>query len=222
MASQTVENYLKALLVLSNDAGEVSISELSKSLEVKTPTANSMVKKLSEKGLVSYEKYKPLSLTAEGKKSAALILRRHRLTEMFLVEKMGFGWEEVHDIAEQIEHIESPEFFERMDEILGSPTIDPHGSPIPDKNGTIVKKSYEKLSDCVEGESVRLSALTNSSLEFLQYLNSHHLSLGLILKILSVEAFDGSMEVSYRNQDRLSLSKTVCQNLLVEVVEVVD
>jgi DtxR family Mn-dependent transcriptional regulator len=141
MASQTEENYLKALFSLADEKGEISVSELSRILEVSMPTANSMVKNLHEQGLVHYEKYKPLSLTLKGKKEAALIIRKHRLTEMYLVEKMGFGWEKVHEIAEQIEHIKSTAFFDRMDELLGHPTIDPHGSPIPDKHGRVIWKS---------------------------------------------------------------------------------
>lgn len=129
------ENYLKGLFHLSDEAGEVGVNELSRHLGIKMPTVNSMVKKLAEKGLVHYETYKPLRLTPTGRKEAALIIRKHRLTEMFLVEKMGFGEEHIHAIAEQVEHIQSPEFFEKMDELLGFPTADPHGSPIPDKHG---------------------------------------------------------------------------------------
>ncbi len=216
MASQTEENYLKAMFTLSSTNGEINLSELSNMLEVSTPTANSMVKKLSEKGLVNYEKYKPLSLTAKGKKDAALIIRKHRLTEMYLVEKMGFGWEQVHEIAEQMEHIKSPQFFDRMDELMGHPTIDPHGSPIPDKNGKIEWKSYDKLSDCLAGDAVRLAALTQSSDDFLKYLNSRQLSLGLAIKVISVEPFDKSMVVSYDGHPGETLSKTVCEKLLVE------
>src|ERR1039457_2504409 len=140
MISLTEENYLKVLYNLSNEAGEVNVNEISKGLKIKMPTVTSMMKKLAEKKLVHYESYKPLRLTAMGKKEAGLIIRKHRLTEMFLVEKMGFGWEGVHDIAEQIEHIKSPEFFEKMDGLLGYPKIDPHGSPIPDKNGRMELK----------------------------------------------------------------------------------
>lgn len=216
MASQAEENYLKALFTLSDDTGEINISDLSNMLQVSIPTANSMVKNLYKKGLLNYEKYKPLSLTVKGKKEAALIIRKHRLTEMYLVEKMGFGWERVHEIAEQVEHIKSPDFFDRMDEILGHPTIDPHGSPIPDKNGKINWKSYQKLSDCKPGNSVKLSALTHSSEEFLKYLNSKKLSLGVTLLIQSVEKFDGSITVRYNKNQTEILSAVVCEKLLVE------
>lgn len=216
MASQTEENYLKTLFNLANHEGEVSVSDLSAMLQVSIPTANSMVKSLFEKGLVNYEKYKPLSLTTKGKKEAALIIRKHRLTEMYLVEKMGFGWEMVHEIAEQVEHIKSPAFFDRMDEILQHPTVDPHGSPIPDRNGKIEWKAYEKLSDCKPGEEVRLAALTNSSEDFLRYLNSKNLSLGVHLSVESVEKFDGSMTITYLQNPHQIFSALVCEKLLVE------
>ena len=120
MYSLVEENYLKALYLLSLDnEGEVSVNDLSKHLDIKMPTVTSMMKKLAKKGMVQYESYKPSRLSEEGDKVAALIIRKHRLTEMFLVEKMGFGWEEVHDIAEQIEHIQSPTFFAKMDALLG-------------------------------------------------------------------------------------------------------
>ncbi len=215
MASQTVENYLKALFSLAGDSGEVSVSDLSKYLEVSKPTAHSMVKKLHTEGLVKYEKYKPLSLTARGKKAAGLILRKHRLTEMYLVEKMGFGWEQVHEIAEQIEHIKSPLFFERMDEILGFPSHDPHGSPIPDKSGNVQYETYDKLSQCSPGDQVTLVALAHSSDELLDYLNKRNLRLGIELTVLDSESFDGSMSVE-TGINTYALSKLVCDALYVE------
>lgn len=218
MNSLAEENYLKALLNLSNDKGEVNVNELSKRLEIKMPTVTSMMKRLSSKKLVHYESYKPLRLTEKGKKEAAAIIRKHRLTEMFLVEKMGFGWEQVHDIAEQIEHIQSPEFFAKMDELLGYPKLDPHGSPIPDKNGKMVWQEYSKLSECKAGDTIKLSAVINTSAEFLKFLNSRELSLGLKLKIKSVEPFDNTMVVSYGKRLSETLSHTVCERLLVEKV----
>ncbi len=216
MNSLTEENYLKALFNLANENGEVNVNELSKSLAIKMPTVTSMMKKLSERKLVHYESYKPLRLTEKGKKEAGLIIRKHRLTEMFLVEKMKFGWEEVHDIAEQVEHIQSAAFFEKMEEHLGYPKIDPHGSPIPDKNGKMVWKEYSKLSDCKAGETVELAAVINTSSEFLKYLNSREMQLGLKMKITSVEAFDKSMVVSYAGHSTETLSHIVCERLLVE------
>lgn len=216
MHSLTEENYLKALFNLSNTKGEVSVNELSKRLEIKMPTVNSMMKKLADKKLVFYESYKPLRLTEKGKKEAGLVIRKHRLTEMFLVQKMGFGWEEVHEIAEQIEHLQSSLFFEKMDALLGYPTVDPHGSPIPDKSGKIDLKHYEKLSDCKAGETVILAAVIHTTDEFLKFLNSRELQLGLKMKIKSVEIFDGTMVVSYNKRSSETLSHTVCERLLVE------
>ena len=216
MLSPTEENYLKALFTIANAEGEVTVNELSKKLNIKMPTVNSMMKKLAEKGLVLYETYKPLKLTGAGKTEAALILRKHRLTEMYLVEKMGFGWEQVHDIAEQIEHLNSPEFFKKMDELLGYPKVDPHGSPIPDGSGKMKWAHYRKLSECKPGETVTLSAVTNSSDEFLKFLNSYDLQLGTQLKIKEVEAFDGTMTVSYGNKKTKALSKIAAEKLLIK------
>lgn len=216
MNSLAEENYLKALFNLSAETGVVNVNELSKHLDIKMPTVTSMMKKLASKNLVHYESYKPLKLTKEGKKRAAAIIRKHRLTEMFLVEKMGFGWEQVHDIAEQIEHIQSPLFFEKMDELLEYPKFDPHGSPIPDKDGNMDWKEYHKLSDCKPGEQVTLSAVINNSSEFLQFLNSRNLRLGLKLGIISVESFDKTMVIGYEDHAAETLSHTVCERLLVE------
>lgn len=216
MNSLTEENYLKALFNIANKDGEVSVAELSKSLELKMPTVTSMVKKLARKKLVHYESYKPLRLTEKGKKEAGLIIRKHRLTEMFLVDKMKLGWEDVHDIAEQIEHIQSPVFFEKMDEMLDFPKLDPHGSPIPDREGKVVWKYYNKLSDCEPGETVKLSAVINTSSEFLKFLNARDMRLGLKIKIKSKEPFDNSIVVSYGKRQSESLSNIACERLLVE------
>lgn len=201
--------------MLSSQKEEVNVNEISKKLEIKMPTVTSMVKKLASKDLVLYESYKPIRLTEKGLKEAALILRKHRLTEMFLVEKMGFGWEEVHEIAEQVEHIQSPEFFEKMDLILDFPKMDPHGSPIPDKDGNVEWKEYRKLGDCNVGETVTLAAVMHSSSEFLKLLNSRNLKLGSVVSILSKEPFDDSMVIKVGKQKALTLSQMVSARLLV-------
>lgn len=216
MISLTEENYLKGLFNLANERGEVNVKELSGVLGIKMPTVTSMMQKLATKKLVHYESYKPLRLTERGKKEAALIIRKHRLMEMFLVQKMGFGWEQVHEIAEQVEHIQSPAFFEKMDELLGYPKIDPHGSPIPDRNGKVEWKQYRKLSDCKEGDMVRLCAIVNSSEEFLKFLNSRDMKLGLEIRILSIEPFDKSMMLSYGGHKKEAVSHTVSEKLLVD------
>lgn len=216
MHTYTEENYLKALFNLSFEKGAVTVQELSKELQIKMPSVNSMVKKLADKKLVQYESYKPLKLTPAGKTAAGLIIRKHRLTEMYLVQKMGFGWEQVHTIAEHIEHLQSPLFFEKIDELLGYPNVDPHGSPIPDKDGNVQWIQYKKLSDCKKGDKVKLAAVTNSTDEFLKFLNSRNLYLGLVVTIKAIESFDKSMQVSYGKSSHEMISITVAEKLLTE------
>ncbi len=215
MNSLTEENYLKALYHLVNDNDEVSVNDLSRQLNIKMPSVNSMIKKFADKKWVKYESYKPIKLTESGKKEASLIVRKHRLTEMFLVEKMGFGWENVHEIAEQLEHIHSEVFFDKMDEILNYPKVDPHGEPIPDKDGNVIQPDLKKLSKCQENDRVELASVTTSSEEFLSFLNKRNLSLGTEIKVLQREDFDQSMKVFYNDQEE-NFSKTVCDRLLVK------
>jgi len=218
MKTFTEENYLKALYYLSTETGEVGTFELSKHLQIKMPTVTSMMKKFADKKWVDYESYKPIRLTEKGREEAVLIIRKHRLTELFLVEKMGFNWHEVHDIAEQVEHIHSPLFFEKMDELLGYPKFDPHGSPIPDKSGNMERRAYLKLSDCEIGDQVKLIAVINSSDEFLKFLNQKEISLGTHLQILNKEMFDKSMAIAYEKHHNEHISSIVSEKLLVEKI----
>lgn len=218
MASQAAENYLKAIFYLSREKDEVNVSELSAVMGVSKPTVNSMIKALTQQGMVDHEKYRPLVLTKAGKKAAALIIRKHRLTEMYLVEKMGFGWEEVHEIAEQVEHISSPKLFDRMDDLLGHPQYDPHGSPIPDRDGNFGQTDFSLLSSYQVNDKVKLMALADSEKDLLIFLNSKAIELTTELTIISKEVFDGSMEVSYNKGEKVTLSKRVCDSLKVEQV----
>ncbi len=218
MPSQTKENYLKAIYFLHQKQADISITALATLLDVSKPTANSMIKKMEEKGWVVYEKYKPILLTSMGEEMGALIVRKHRLTEMFLSEVMGFGWEEVHDIAEEMEHLNSDKLFNRMDEILGFPTVDPHGSPIPDKNGKISKPSYTNLTSAKVGDVVKVRALAKSSKELLLFLNKKSIKLGTQLSVMGIEKFDNSYEIELMDKSKLTLSFEVCQCLLVEKV----
>ncbi len=218
MPLRTKENYLKTMYVLDEEKGVISLSDLGKRLGVSIPTVNSMAKRLHDDGWVIYKKYQPVKLTEMGKKEAALIIRRHRIAEMFLVEKLHFGWEEVHDIAEEIEHINSEIFFNRMNELLGNPAFDPHGSPIPDKNGNISCDNYLKLSETEQGDELILKALTEDNNEFLKFLNSKKLRLGIKIVVNHVETFDKSMTISY-NESEVTLSREVCERLFVERLE---
>ncbi|TVQ67852.1 MAG: metal-dependent transcriptional regulator [Balneolaceae bacterium] len=218
MATQTIENYLKALFSLAEQTETINVTDLAKRMEVSLPTVNSMVNRLASMGFVKYEKYKPLELSDAGKKQAALIIRKHRLTEMFLAEKMGIGWDEVHEIAEHIEHLKSPLFFDRLDEMLGYPSHDPHGSPIPDKNGQVEAQDLRKLSEFSGGDIVILKALGNTTEQFLRYLDEKELALESVIRIVKVEEFDGSMTLSWPGQTAQVFSEKVCSVLLVNAM----
>jgi DtxR family Mn-dependent transcriptional regulator len=217
MISLTEENYLKAIFHLRKDDNTVTVNELSKFMNVKMPSVNNMMKKFAQKDWVIYETYKPLIITALGKKEAALIVRKHRLTEMFLVEKMNFGWENVHEIAEQLEHVHSEMFFDKMDELLQFPKFDPHGEPIPNKDGAIISLDLQKLSETKKGETVTFSAVTVSDDDFLNFLNSKELELGNILTVVDIEKYDESMTVGKDDDSKIVLSKMVCDKILVKV-----
>jgi DtxR family Mn-dependent transcriptional regulator len=216
MSSQTKENYLKALYFLHQKNTAISVSDLSNAMGVSTPTANDMVKKLQEIGWVNYQKYKPLRLTSLGLKEAAFIVRKHRLSELFLHKFMGFGWGEVHDIAEEMEHIKSELFFDRMDKILGFPENDPHGSPIPDKSGNFAKNNFKSLAEILVGETVILKAIVESSSEFINFLNNKNIKLEIPIEVLAIESYDKSMTVVLNNETSTMLSHEVCKGLLVE------
>jgi DtxR family Mn-dependent transcriptional regulator len=215
MKTLTEENYLKAIFHLIKPDNTVTVTDLSKFLNIKMPSVNSMMKKFVEKDWIRYESYKPFEVTESGKKEAALIVRKHRLTEMFLVKKMNIGWENVHEIAEQLEHIHSEEFFEKMDELLNYPKIDPHGEPIPDKDGQIIKQDLKKLSSCKVKENVVLTAVTLDTEDFLSYLNERKLVLTTKLKVLKIENIDATMIVQYEGKTEV-LSKIICDKLLVK------
>lgn len=216
MISLSEENYLKAIFHLVNEENTVTINEISKFLNVKMPSVNNMMKKFADKNWVHYESYKPLKITDSGKKQAALVVRKHRLTEMFLVEKMHFGWENVHEIAEQLEHIHSETFFDKMDEILNYPKYDPHGEPIPDKDGNIIAQDLKKLSECEVNQKVIFSAVTITDDDFLTFLNIKNLELGKEIEVLEIEKFDKSMTVNIGAKPTV-LSKIVCEKILVKV-----
>ncbi|MFS4428041.1 metal-dependent transcriptional regulator [Chryseobacterium sp. GVT01B] len=211
----TEENYLKALFHLVDNEGKVTINELSKFLNVKMPSVNNMMKKFAEKKWVIYETYKPLIVTEGGRREAALVVRKHRLTEMFLVKKMNFGWENVHEIAEQLEHVHSQIFFDKMDEILDYPKFDPHGEPIPDKDGNIISQDLQKLSHCEPGENVTFASVTLSDDAFLTYLNDRKLLLNTKVKVVKVESFDKSMTIEIDGKTEI-LSKKATEKILVK------
>lgn len=215
MMTWTEENYLKALHRLSLGNEPITVKRIAGLLDIKMPSVNSMAKNLAKKKLIRYEKYKAIELTEKGKKLALLILRKHRLTELFLKNVMGLGWEEVHDIAEQVEHIQSDRFFTRIDEMLGHPKFDPHGEPIPDQDGKLPSYKAFLLSDCGEGKTYKLSGVLNHDVSFLTYLNSIGLTLGSTIEVIAERHFDKSREVKLNGKFGTVFSHDTCRNLLV-------
>ena len=215
MITLSEENYLKAIFHLTDEKNQVTVNEISKFLDIKMPSVNSMMKKFAEKKWVIYESYKPLTITKDGIKQAAQVVRKHRLTEMYLVEKMGFGWEQVHEIAEQIEHLKSELFFDKIDELLNYPKVDPHGSPIPDKNGIIIEQYFKKLSECKIGERMIFKAISESTKDFLYYLNQKELILDTEITIVHKENFDQSITVEYFGKKEI-FSNMVSEKLLMQ------
>lgn len=218
MASNIKENYIKALFYLHQKNEDISLSDLGEELQVSKPTANEMIKKLQGEGIVISKKYKPIRVTRKGKQCAAEIIRKHRLSEMFLLQIMKFGWEEVHEIAEELEHIKTDKLFDRMDELMGFPTTDPHGSPIPDKNGNFNKPEYKRLSQMPVHSSITVKALRDSSTDFLLYLNNKEIQLNTKIEIKHVESFDGSLTISYDGNSDIVLGKSVCDRILVDEI----
>jgi len=216
MYSQSEENYLKAIFLLAKGTNKiVNTNQLAKKLQTKASSITDMVKKLSDKDLVDYQKYKGASLTKGGEKIALSILRKHRLWETFLVEKLNFSWDRVHEIAEQLEHIQSDELVDNLDAFLDFPKTDPHGDPIPDKEGNILHRERQVLSTLPIGSKVVLVGLKNSSDDFLRYLDNRNLSLGDMMEIMDVEAYDQSLQIK-KNENIFILSESAANNLLVK------
>ncbi len=212
------ENYLKAIyhLTASNDA-EVSTNAIAEMMDTKASSVTDMLKKLAEKDLVNYKKYQGVSLTENGRLSAKMIVRKHRLWEVFLVEKLHFTWDEVHDIAEQLEHIKSEQLINRLDDFLGNPTEDPHGDPIPDANGRIIKIEKHLLSELTENQIGICVGVKDTSSEFLKYLDKQEIALGSRIEFLSKESFDLSVKIKIDARE-LSISNKIASNLFVKLI----
>lgn len=216
MQSFTEENYLKTIYNLaSKQQGEVSTNALAEMTATKAASVTDMLRKLADKELIHYKKYQGVTLTEEGERLALQIIRRHRLWEVFLVQKLGFGWDEVHDMAEELEHIRSEELVVRLDTFLGHPQFDPHGDPIPTPTGQMPEMGYRKLSDAEAGEAVCLRAVMEHSTEFLQHLNHSNLTLGSIVTVSEINAFDKSVLVHIGSDRTVFVSHEVAKNLLV-------
>jgi DtxR family Mn-dependent transcriptional regulator len=215
--TQSEENYLKAIFTLSQDTeGAISTNDLAEKMLTKASSVTDMLKKLCEKELLEYQKYQGCALTNEGKSHALAIIRKHRLWETFLVDKLSFGWDEVHEIAEQLEHIQSTELTDRLDEFLGFPKVDPHGEPIPGKDGRIEFVSNRiLLSESVVGMRAIIMGVEDDQTEFLQYLNKIGLHLGTQIEILDKLNFDGSISVMI-NDKQVQFSITIAKQISIK------
>jgi len=217
MLSQTEENYLKTLFHLTSEMtekAEAGTNELAAHLNVKPATVNDMLKKLKEKKLINYEKYGKISLTGFGKKQAIQIVRKHRLWESFLYEKLNFSWDEVHEVAEQLEHINSPKLIEQLEIFLGYPETDPHGDPIPNAKGELKFQMRKTLSEMPVGKTCRLIAVKENSAPFLQYVVKVGLGLSSKIKVISRQDFDGSMEIEVDGKKSV-VSQKFTENVFV-------
>lgn len=212
------ENYLKTIYHITAASGvEVSTNAIAEKMETKASSVTDMLKKLAEKELIVYKKYQGVLLTDKGKLSAKMIVRKHRLWEVFLVDKLQFSWDEVHDIAEQLEHIKSEKLINKLDDFLGNPTEDPHGDPIPDVNGKISKIKKTLLAELNENQTGICIGVKDSSAQFLKYLDKNQITLGTEIKVLAKEEFDLSLKIKVEEKTVL-ISNMIASNLFVKVV----
>jgi DtxR family Mn-dependent transcriptional regulator len=210
------ENYLKAIYHLTFVSNaEVSTNAIAEKMDTKASSVTDMLKKLAEKDLVNYIKYQGVSLTENGKLAAKMIVRKHRLWEVFLVEKLDFSWDEVHDIAEQLEHIKSEKLINKLDDFLGNPTEDPHGDPIPNAEGQILKIDKRLLSELAESQFGICVGVKDTSSEFLKYLDKQEIALGSKIEILSKESFDLSLRIKVDSKV-LTVSNKIASNLYIQ------
>lgn len=210
------ENHLKAIYHLSHQAGSVSTNQIAAALNTKAASVTDMLKKLADKQLINYTPYQGVTLTGAGEKIALLIIRKHRLWEYFLVEKLNFKWDEVHEMAEELEHISSKELIDRLDEFMGCPKYDPHGDPIPDCDGNFKAHEMKPVSAIGVDEGGVISGVRDHSSGFLQYLERQQLTIGKRIKVIETIAYDHSI-ILQMGHNKIHISREVANNLLVTV-----
>ena len=217
MNTKSEEDYLKCLYHLQQGKKSVSTNEIANYLSMKPSSVSDMLKKLAEKKCVNYLKYKGSFLTKKGELIALSIIRKHRLWETFLVNKLGFSWSKVHNIAEQLEHVNSEELIDKLDYFLGHPQIDPHGDPIPQKNGTIAELNQKLLSELKHGEKGVITGIKKGTPSLLNFLDQKNIKLGDQIQLISILEFDQSAEVIIHKKT-INLSEKICSNLLIETL----
>ncbi len=213
--SVSEENYIKSIYHLQQETGLVNTNSLAAEMQTKAASVTDMLKKLSTKKILQYEKYKGFKLTENGKKIALSVVRKHRLWEYFLVEKLGFEWDKVHDIAEELEHISSNELIERLQDFLGNPSFDPHGDPIPDSNGKIPKLLQLNLPALPVNKTAVVSSVTNQSPQMLEMLKHYFIAIGTSIKVVKRFEFDGSLEIKVSKQPVCIISELIAKNIFV-------
>ena len=217
MNTKSEEDYLKCLYHLQQGKKNVSTNEIANYLLMKPSSVSDMLKKLAEKKLVYYLKYKGSCLTKKGELIALSVIRKHRLWETFLVNKLGFSWSKVHNIAEQLEHVNSEELIDKLDHFLAYPQIDPHGDPIPQKNGTIAELNQKLLSELKHGEEGIITGIKKGTPSLLNFLDQKNIKLGDQIQLISILEFDQSAEVII-HEKTINLSEKICSNLLIETL----
>src|SRR5438128_1802597 len=221
LPSSTVENYLKAIYqgqsALAQAERLVPMGQVAAALGVTPGTATTMVKALAESGLAEYEPYVGVRLSAAGEKLAGLVLRRHRLVELFLVQVMGMSWAEVHDEAEQLEHVVSERLIERIDEMLGRPTRDPHGDPIPNPDGAIASRELDTLLTCPVGARLRVTRIADQDPAFLRFIESHDLKPGQVVEVEGRDAAADSVRLRGKHNQTVTIGMRAASKLLVEL-----
>lgn len=216
MNSLTEENYIKAIYKLcEKSTGAVTTNAIADKVHTKAASVSDMLKKLSKKKLINYQKYQGVTLTANGEKIALAIVRKHRLWELFLVQKLSFKWDEVHDIAEQLEHIQSDELIKRIDKFLDYPRFDPHGDPIPDEKGKLHIQQSKLMSRIKKGKHCIIIGVVDHSPAFLRYLDKTGLELGNELKVEDRVDYDQSIFIRFKNKQSTHISYDVAKNILV-------
>jgi DtxR family Mn-dependent transcriptional regulator len=218
MNSQSEEDYLKAVYHLQKESKSVSTNAIASYLDMKPSSISDMLKKLADKKYINYLKYKGTSLTKKGKKIALKIIRKHRLWETFLVDKLCFSWAQVHSIAEQLEHIHSEELIDKLDEFLNFPKYDPHGDPIPAKDGNIEKLNQKLLIELSKNEKGIITGVKKGTPSLLNYLDQQKIKLGDTIEVIEIIEFDGSYSIKI-NQRKIILSEKISKNLLLETYD---
>jgi DtxR family Mn-dependent transcriptional regulator len=217
--STSEENYIKAIFHLQHADGTVTTNELAAELKTKPASVTDMMKKLKTKKLVHYEAYHGFRLSPDGRKLALLIIRRHRLWEFFLAEKLKFSWEEVHAVAEDLEHVGSKKLIDKLDEFLGFPRFDPHGDPIPDSNGRFETSKQVSLPDLPLNKSAVVCHVSDQSNEMLELLGHKKIAIGTKLEVKRKFNFDNSLEIKIRQQSPINISEQLSKNIYVKYDE---